>query len=348
MKIIKNDQKLKQVTVHIDSLDDLWTLSKIIQEKNIVAGMTQRKVKLGDGTERSAKISIRTVHLGITVEKVQYDPSLHQLRVLGTICSGPEDIPRGDHHSFGVSLGDEITITKEWKQYELQKLESAQIKRAQSLVVFFDREQAIIGVYTKKGFLQKTQLQGAIQKKDGQGAKSTFYEELANLISQQKESQSAEYVFCCAQQFWHQYLKEALAQHPQVLKKTTFHEIDDISDMHQILKSESFQKLVVDPLSTKIDSLFEQIITAIAKDGLAAYGLEPTMRAIEQGAASHILISNKLLISEREKNSTVVEDIISLAEQSKSAIHVVDEEMSIAPKLDGLGGIVALLRFYSN
>ncbi|MFT4313366.1 MAG: mRNA surveillance protein Pelota, partial [Candidatus Woesearchaeota archaeon] len=116
MKIIDKNPKKQEVCVQIQSLDDLWSLSKIIEIDDCLFGKTERKIKIGDqSTDRNVKVIRKTVVLGIQAEKIEYEPSLHTLRVTGKIIDGPEDIPRGDYHSFTLRTDNQITIQKkEW------------------------------------------------------------------------------------------------------------------------------------------------------------------------------------------------------------------------------------------
>ena len=56
MKIIHKDLKKGELKIKVDSSQDLWYLSNIIEQDDRVSGMTERKVKLG-GTEEKSKIS---------------------------------------------------------------------------------------------------------------------------------------------------------------------------------------------------------------------------------------------------------------------------------------------------
>jgi protein pelota len=122
MKILNKDLKHGEIKIKIDEAQDLWCLSSIIDTGDLISGMTERKIKLG-GSEDKSKISKRIVHLKILVEKVDHETSL---RVSGKIVEAPEDIPKGDYHTFDISDGIVITLEKPvWTKYSLKKLEEA-------------------------------------------------------------------------------------------------------------------------------------------------------------------------------------------------------------------------------
>ena len=127
MKILHRDLKQGKIKVQIDNLDDLWYLSAIIEEKDRVEGLTERKIKSeGAGSDRDQKVIRKTVHLEIGVEKVEFHKYTNILRISGKIINGPEDVPRGTYHTFNGEPGATLTIRKEqWLKYQLEKLKEA-------------------------------------------------------------------------------------------------------------------------------------------------------------------------------------------------------------------------------
>jgi protein pelota len=122
MKTIHKDLKQGMIKIKVDGAQDLWYLSNIIEQGDHVSGMTERKIRLG-GAEDKSKISKRIVYLKILVEKIEHD---HSLRLSGKIVEAPDDIPKGDYHTFDVSDGTIITIEKaSWTKYSLKKLDEA-------------------------------------------------------------------------------------------------------------------------------------------------------------------------------------------------------------------------------
>jgi stalled ribosome rescue protein Dom34 len=108
MQIIKHNRKQGIMQVRIDSPDDLWDLSQVIEPGDILRGRTVRKVKAP--TERATDSTRRPMTLTIKSEKSEWDPDSSTLRVTGIITDGPDDIPRGDHHSFSLSPGDSFSL----------------------------------------------------------------------------------------------------------------------------------------------------------------------------------------------------------------------------------------------
>ena len=115
MKKISVDYKKGTAKVRIENADDLWYLSQIIDVGDSVSGKTLRKLKIGGEDDRKQKVIKKPVFIKIKVEKIELGQG--NLRILGIIEEGPEDIAHGEHHSFNVEDGTEIKITKakSWK-----------------------------------------------------------------------------------------------------------------------------------------------------------------------------------------------------------------------------------------
>ena len=124
MKIIHSELKKGIVKVKTENLDDLWYLSNIIDKNDFVRGETTRKIKIGEESDRKPKIIKKKVRLKIKIEKVDLEANV--LKVGGGIVEGPEDIPRGSHHTFNIEENSIITIEKErFLKYQYEKLKEA-------------------------------------------------------------------------------------------------------------------------------------------------------------------------------------------------------------------------------
>ena len=126
MKILFKDYKKGEVKVQVTSLDDIWFLSHIIDEGDYVKGKTFRKIKLGEGPDRDAKVIKKPVTLKIEVEKVDFHKYSNSLRVSGKITEGTEDVPKGPYHTFDVKEETIIKIIKpKWLIFQIEKLREA-------------------------------------------------------------------------------------------------------------------------------------------------------------------------------------------------------------------------------
>ena len=124
--------------------------------------------------------------LALTAEKIEYEPENNSLRILGPIKEGPDDVPLGSYHSFNLQEKDVVTIKKErWSRYQLERLEEAEKPRVTTLVVLFDREEALLSMLTRKGWWKIAEIKGDVQKKaEDSIKKSDFYEQIVKKIQE--------------------------------------------------------------------------------------------------------------------------------------------------------------------
>ena len=146
MKILHQNLKKGELKVEVETLDDLWYLSSIIDPKDLVKGKTLRKIKVGTKDQRASNAVKKPVFLKILVDKVGFSKTSDSLRISGTVTEGPEDIAHGSYHTFNIEHKSVITIIKEkWLSYQLDKVkEASSTKMPKILICVFDREESYL------------------------------------------------------------------------------------------------------------------------------------------------------------------------------------------------------------
>src|SRR5512137_315740 len=120
MRITHFDRKSGEMKISIETLEDLWHLERVLRPKDRVEARTLRSVKFGEGKEEKKPVTIL-----LEVDSVEFAESANRLRVGGKIISGtPEDfIQIGRHHTLDFEPSDKLKIIKEWKNYEVDRLQ---------------------------------------------------------------------------------------------------------------------------------------------------------------------------------------------------------------------------------
>ena len=113
MKLLFKDIKKGEIRIKIENQEDLWYLSNSVDEGDLIKGKTLRKIKIGEKDQRSLKIIKKPVFIEIMAEKIEFAKDSSNLRLLGKITQGPEDVPLGTHHAFNLEENSIITIIKE-------------------------------------------------------------------------------------------------------------------------------------------------------------------------------------------------------------------------------------------
>ncbi|MCK5031505.1 MAG: pelota family protein, partial [Thermoplasmatales archaeon] len=134
MKVIFKDLKHGEIKLMPENLDDIWHLYNIIDEGDIVRGLTYRTEEGKDDKIRSKKSEKKRMKLGIRVKEVKFHEFSDRLRIHGIIEEGPQDL--GSFHTLNINADamDKISIVKkEWKHYQLDRIDEAVKLRNQSI-----------------------------------------------------------------------------------------------------------------------------------------------------------------------------------------------------------------------
>src|SRR3990172_3771220 len=121
MKVLKKELRFSEgeISLVTESLDDLWHLKYILEPDDLVYAFTKRRIEGATDKLRPEKEAKRTVRLGINVEKVEFHKFSNRLRIHGTIVDG---IDAGAYHTINVEEGTDISIIKQWKSDQLERI----------------------------------------------------------------------------------------------------------------------------------------------------------------------------------------------------------------------------------
>lgn len=335
MKVLFKDFKKGFVKLIVESPEDLWYLSQIIEPEDRIQGKAERKIKLGNEGEKQ-KIIKKTMAVEIEAEKIDYSSSL---KVLGKITKGPEDIPAGSHQSITVSKGDTITITKsQWLSFQINKLEESQQPKINILLVAFDREEAIFGNLSNSGIEVLSRKKGNVAKKDFENAGSNFYKELAKDIEEYELRLKPDQIIIASPSFWKEYLMKEIKDAKKIIQAGC----SDVSEnsLKEIIKRPELKSALEKSRSSQDEKRIEELMENIAKN-LAFYGINEAKEKIEIGNVKVLFVSEKFMKEKKEKNNyKELEQLMKTAEKMGAELVIIGESQ----QLDGLGGIAGILR----
>jgi protein pelota len=341
----KNEAK-----VSAENLDDLWTLSSIIDTGDRIEGKTFRKIKVGGGDERSQSAIKKPVFLVIEAEKIEFHQYSDVLRVSGKTLEANEDIPKGSYHTFAIEPDTTVTITKtEWLNYQRKKLEEAtKEKSPDTLICVFDREEAYIALLKKYGFEVLLALKGEVEKKDQpkQGSKN-FYDEIINALKEYTPRYGIKHIILASPAFWKEELYKCLKdpELKKIIVQATCSSCDE-NAINEVIKRPEVQTVLQQERVSGEINFVETLLSEISKNGAAAYGVKETETVANSGAIKILLVTDNIIQKTRQEGTFgKIERIMKLADKSQSEVHIISSEHEGGKKLDGLGGIGAILRY---
>lgn len=319
-----------------DSLDDLWHLSHLIGEGDTVYAVTLRTVDGPNDKIRAEKLEKRPVRMGVKAEKVEFSPDANRLRVFGIITFGP-DI--GQHHTLNIETGYEISVVRHWRQVDLDRLERAVSQTVHGVIHIAAVEDGEIELYRIRQYGPERIVTLTI----GSG-------KTAGLDSRQA-------LFAAAIE------KLGLVTGPLVVAGPGFVKDDFISYTKskapelggRMLSCDTrrsgygaVQEAIGDGVLSRVAEdiqlareveVMEELFLRISKNGAVAYGESEVRDAVDFGAAETVIITDACL-----RNGTAAKTIED-AEHMNAAVVVLSTEFEPGKRLEGLGGLAALLRY---
>ncbi|MBR9691849.1 mRNA surveillance protein pelota [Candidatus Woesearchaeota archaeon] len=351
MKIINQNLKKGEIKVQIDNLDDLWYLSHIIEPGDIIKGQTLRKIKIGDKEQRRTEVVKKKVFVAINAEKTEFKDDT--LRVSGKIEQGPDDVPKGSYHTFNFEEGTvAVIVKKEWLKYQLDKLkEAAAFKQPSILICILDREDAIFALSKRQGYIILSSIQGEVQKKEERVvAKGSFYEDIIKSLKEYSSRYKTENIIVASPAFWKEELMNLIKDN-SLKQKITMATCSSVGKnaINEILRRPETKEVLKKDRVAKETNLVEDLLTEISKQELGAYGIREVKKAAEAGAVKILLITDSLINKKREQGKyDVLDNAMKTVDATKGEIHIISSEFEGGKKLDGLGGIGAILRYKMN
>ncbi len=348
MKILASNLKKGFVKLKIDNSEDLWYLSNIIQEGDTIKGSTVRKIKVG-GEEKSESFKKR-IFISLNTEKIEFSQSADALRITGTITEAPEEISRGSHHTLQVEINDTIVIEKQkWLSYQIEKLrEASETKTPLILLCIFDREEAFFAQMARQGYKTLAHIKGDVAKKRTEHRPTgDFYKQIIEKIKEYDQRMQAEKIILASPSFWKEELLKILGSDAlrNKLILATCSSADE-NAFNEVLKREETQEALRQDRTAQEIKIVDQILLEIGKEGKAAYGLSQVGDATNAGAVRILAITDGIIKDAREQNKYFVLDkIMRATDLAKGEIKIIHSENSAGKKLDGIGGIAALLRY---
>jgi protein pelota len=337
MKILHQDTKKGLIKIRLQTMDDCWHLYNILDKGDLVGALTQRTKKIPTDKIRSIKEEKETVYLTLIVESLEFQKFSDRLRIHGVIHEGPFD--HGSFHSFNITVGSTLTIIKKWSSYHLTRLKEAvhAARQPRAVMVALDDDEASIARLHHYGIEEVATIHSHRQGKLYL-AKDTSNNYYGDIISK-LEHLKGEVLIVVGPGFAKDHLvtygknhKKELFSH--CLVAPTGH--PGMTGIKEALNRGIVEQIIKNSRIALESRLVEQLLEGIMTNQ-ATYGLEDVQQATTQGAVSTLLVTHHHV---REHES-----LLKNAEDKGATIHIISGLHEAGEKLEGLGGLGALLRY---
>jgi len=341
MRVLHRDLKKGEVKLLIQNLDDLWHIDNLVQPDDVVKAMTARRAeKIADKIrpERMEKIRMK---LGIRVRNVEIHEFADYLRISGIIEEGPQD--HGSTHTLNLTVNDEITIVKDWRGSELQRIEQAVEATQRPLVTFIslDDEEATLAQLRQYGLREVATIcaPGHGKMFPTADSKDIYFDEILQKLRQSKVEED---IVILGPGFIREDLLEYLrAKDTKISQKARTYGTNHVGmqGVQEALKSGLGAKIFMESRVGQETKLVEDLLEEIAKNGPCAYGPEEVEGAIDAGAVS------TLIVVEDRLRTKETEELLRRVEQQGGKVVVISRHHEAGKKLTALGGFGAFLRY---
>lgn len=356
MRILEMHLKRGYVKVVPQSLDDLWHLYNVIYRGDQVFARTTREVKVQEEYSRPKDGRRIMVSLGIKVEDVLWDRSLNRLRVRGIITDIPEDIGgKGSYHTLNLVIDQPVTIVKpKWLKHEVDRLDRAShVEAPLILLAAIDDEEYAVAVLRQYGLEVKAekriQLPGKLEPETREEALKGYFKDALNLLRETWEELKCPLVILGLG-----FVKSGFVKYVQDMNGDVASAIVDVKGVHssgvaginEAIRSGVLTKTLKNARMAVETRHVEEVLTRLGTErGNVTYGQEEVAKANQYGAVERLLIIDTLLRDSTDEKRLELEKIMREVEAKSGQITVVSTEHEAGHKLEGLGGIAALLRY---
>lgn len=345
MKIISKDLKHGEIKLVPENLDDIWHLYNIIEEKDLVRAFTFRSSEEKDDKKRSKKAEKKRMLLGIRVSEVKFHEFADRLRIHGIIEEGPQDL--GSFHTLNIDADgmEPITIVKEeWKDHQLARIEEAVRLRDQPVVLFvsIDEDCATLAILRQSGVqwiadIYSNRSGKMYVSKDEQ---NNYFDEVISLVKNNKTEDSP--LAIVGPGFTKDnFIKYGKEKYPEIFEKAIVYATGHagMNGIQEAIKTGLIKGMIIESRVVLETENVEKLLEEIKKDGLATYGLDEVKKALVSGAVERLLIIDKMV---RTKEG---EELLKIAKETSSKFTIINTNHEAGKKLEGLGGVAAILRF---
>jgi len=319
-----------------ESLDDLWHLSHLIEPSDLVYATTLRSVEQSSDKIRPDKMEKRPVRIGLEVERTEFVPESRRLRIAGVIRDGPDP---GLHHSLNVETGYEISVIRQWRRSDLARIDravKASLYDAIHIIALEEGEAEICRVrqYGPERITTMTQGSG---KTRGENTRQTLFESLYLFLLQV----TGPIVIAGPGFIKEEFGTYVRSRAPDLFARMVIVDTQrsGYGAIQQAIGDGVLERVAEDLQLAHEVRAADEIFKRIARDDPVSYGTEEVQKAVAFGAAEEVIVADSAI--RRPEISSLMEE----AEAMNAKVLVLSTEFEPGKRIEGLGGIAALLRY---
>jgi protein pelota len=343
--MVFKDLKHGEIVLIPENLDDIWHLYNIIEKDDLVRAVTFRTDEQKGDKIRSKKPEKKRMILGIRVTEMKFHEFSDRLRIHGKIEEGPQNL--GSFHTLNIEADEmnKLSIVKEqWMDHHMQRIDEAIKLRSEPILTFvsLDDDDATIAILRQSGiqFVAEIYSKRSGKMYESKDTENEYFGEIISVVKTNKTKDSTLVIIGPGFAKDH-LLKYGREKEPQLFEKTIVYATGNpgLNGIQEAIKVGIVNQITKENRVVYETKFIEKLFEEIKKDGLATYGENEVKHALYSGAVERLLIADNLI---RQKKG---EELLKLAKESNSDFTIINTMHEAGKKIEGIGGIAALLRY---
>lgn len=339
MQIVKFYHVEGVLRLKLDTLEDLWTVQRIVFPNDLVKSKSLRKFKANESDTGELKEVIITLR----VEKTELDKNASRLRIMGKIVEGkPEQyIKLNSYHTLNIAPLDTLDIIKpEWPDYIVDVVKNAvgDTKKPRLGIIVVDDEKALPAYLLGYGVEFRNEIYSNLSKrmtqKDFQEQQKKFYENIINII----KGMDVDNVIVAGPGFTKDDIKAyAESKQEKIGKNVIYKQASNAerSGVYEIIRSPEVESLLHDEHIRKEFAIMEEFLKGLST-GASKYGIENVRNAIGDYMCKTVIVNDSAL------GNPEVQKILAKAESMHIPIEIFNSADEVGTQLSGFKDIASI------
>ncbi|RPB22887.1 hypothetical protein L211DRAFT_309217 [Terfezia boudieri ATCC MYA-4762] len=371
MKVIKNlvDRDGNgSITLFPEEPEDMWHTYNLLTLGDHLTASAIRKVSTESSTGSTSTHRVHTT-LTTTITSIDFDPPSSTLHINGRVITENKHVKLGSYHTLDLELNRNFTITKPnggWDSVAMQVIRDAcdPAEKAEIGAVVMQEGLANVCLVTEYMTVLRQRVDVSLPRKRRGVAMVSFdkgmerfYEQVYQAILKHLPIESLKVVLLASPGFLadglmkYIFAKATTAGNIPLLRSrpkfiTAHTSSGHIHSLSELLASQEIQARLTNTRFLKESRAIDEFYAMMTTDeDRAWYGISEVEKAVGKGAVQTLLISNSLMRSqtvvERRRYVRMVEEVKGNGGEALvlSSVH------ESGRRLDGLGGVAAILGF---
>jgi len=319
-----------------ETIDDLWHLKHLVLPGSLVFATTFRSVESATDKIRPEKVEKRPVRLGVRAEKIEFSEHGIRLRIGGIIEHG---IDCGAYHTINVETGYEISVIRQWRPVDLERIERAKKSSLFGVIHVLTIEEGEAELFRIRQYGPESVV--TVTAGSGKGGECDNRVAFFDAVTKSITEVSGPLVIAGPGFIKDDFVRHAKNRNCLPAERAVVVETRRIGRgaVQDVIGTGTLEKMIGDLQLSREVRLMDEVLMRIAQDGAVAYGRKQVANAIEYGAVEEVLIADSLL------HDPATSPLLERAERMQSRIVVLSTEFEPGERLVALGGIAALLRY---